>query len=136
MDHFGIGAALLGVMRVYFQTSRATGRTTSLVESLKTGDRVVFADVREAKRVQRMCLERGQTVDCITVEPSRLHTLYERGIPQGRLLFDHTWLEQFYLEALTECTKRIDHIQREGSGFGEAHLETRRRALERAKWGF
>ena len=40
MDHFGIGAGLTGAMDIYFHASRGTGRTTSLVDSVKEGDRV------------------------------------------------------------------------------------------------
>ena len=41
-DAFGIGQAVQGAARVYFQTARASGRTVAMVESLKEGDRVIF----------------------------------------------------------------------------------------------
>ncbi len=69
MDHFGIGAAMLGGARIYVQSARRTGRTLSLVESAKEGDRLVFAEPREADRVRRLCLERGVKVDCIVIDP-------------------------------------------------------------------
>ena len=47
MDHFGIGAAFRAMANVYITSARRTGRTTSLLESLKDGDRVVFASSRE-----------------------------------------------------------------------------------------
>lgn len=59
MDSFGIGAALKGAALIYFQASRRTGRTTSLVESLKDGDRVIFTNSNEADRVKRICYELG-----------------------------------------------------------------------------
>lgn len=134
MDHFGIGAALQGVAQVYFRSARRSGRTTSMVESLQTGDRVVFADPREAERVRRLCRERGQDVECLVLPPKSRHELPQRGTPKGRLVFDHTWLEQFYLDQLAGAQAEVDYLQREFAGYGEAHRETNRRAEEIARW--
>ena len=55
MDHFGIGAALLGAANIYFNSARQTGRTTSLIESVKDGDRIIVSHgdpvVRSAVRL-------------------------------------------------------------------------------------
>ncbi len=134
MDHFGIGQALRGAARIYFQASRQTGRTASLVESLRDGDRVVFMDAREAEHVKNMCLEHGVKIETMVVDPRDPQRIFERGTPQGRSLFDHSWVEQYYMNALERCEQDIDNLQRESSGFGEAHLETRRRAAEMARW--
>lgn len=134
MDHFGIGAAILGAARIYIQSARRTGRTTSLVESVKDGDRICFADKREAERVRRLCLERSINVECITVDPKQADRIFDRGTPQGRTLFDHSWVEQYYLAAIERASADIDHLQQQASGFGEPHRETRRRAEEMAKW--
>jgi hypothetical protein len=134
MDHFGIGAAMRGMAMMYFRSARQTGRTTSLVESVKDGDRIIFADGREAARVRRMCSERGVKVDCIVVEPKTPERVFERGTPEGRTIFDHSWIEQMYLQAIERTQQEIDHLEREASGYGEAHRETKRRHLEFAKW--
>jgi hypothetical protein len=67
MDHFGIGAAMVGMTRLYSQTARQTGRTTSLIESLKDGDRVCCATTEEARHLKRMCRDRGLQVTVITL---------------------------------------------------------------------
>lgn len=134
MDHFGIGAAMQGMARIYCQSARRTGRTTSLVESVKAGDRIVFADSREAERVRLLCLERGVEVECIVVDPKTPERAFERGTPEGRSIFDHSWVEQWYLLALENARAGLDHLERETSGYGEAHRETRRRYEELAKW--
>jgi len=134
MDHFGIGQALSAAARVYFQASRRSGRTTSLVESLRDGDRVVFTNENEARRVKNMCLERNVKIDTFVVDPRNPQKVFDRGTPRGRSLFDHSWVEQFYINAIEQCVNDIDHLQRETSGFGEAHLETRRKAAEMSKW--
>ena len=134
MDHFGIGQALRSAARIYFQGYRQTGRTVSLAENLRDGDRVVFTNDSEAERVKHMCLERNVKIDAIVLDPREPGRIFESGSSQGRTIFDHSWVEQFYLNALERCEKDIDHLQRETSGFGEAHLETRRKAAEIAKW--
>ena len=134
MDHFGIGAAVKSAAHIYMQTARGTGRTTSLVESVKDGDRVCFANNKEAERVKRLCLERGVKVECIVIDPKSPERVFERGTSEGRTLFDHTWVEQYYLFAIERAASDIDQIERQASGYGEAHRETRRRAEELAKW--
>lgn len=134
MDHFGIGAAMRGMALTYFQSARRTGRTTALVESVKDGDRIVFADSREAERVRRLCLERGITVECIVSDPKTPQRLFERGTSKERTIFDHGWVEQYYLDVLEGHAREIDHLTTQLSGYGEAHRETKRCAEERMKW--
>lgn len=134
MDHFGIGSAMHGMASVYFQSARRTGRTMSLVESVKDGDRIVFANPREAERVRRMCLERGVEVECVVIDPETPERVLERGTSQDRTIFDHSWIEQFYTRAIERAAQDIDHLERQASGFGEAHRETRRRAEELLRW--
>jgi hypothetical protein len=136
MDHFGIGIAMLCMARVYVQSARRSGRTTSLVESLKDGDRVVFASRQEADAVQRICRERGVTVKCVVLEPKHhpMEIARGSGTSEGRTIFDHSWVESYYLHAIERAQGELDQAERELSGFGEAHRETRRRAIEIAKW--
>lgn len=134
MDHFGIGAAMKTANLIYSQAARRTGRTTSLVESLKDGDRVVFINRIDAECMQRLCRERGAKVDCIVVDVKEPYELMRRAPSEGRTLFDHTWVERFYLHQIEQASKEIDHLQRESSGFGTPHIETRRTAIELSKW--
>jgi hypothetical protein len=134
MDHFGIGAAMKTANLIYSQAARRTGRTTSLVESLKDGDRVVFIDRIEAERVQRLCRERRVKVNCIVMDVKDPHELMRRAPSEGRTLFDHTWVERFYLHQIDQASQAIDQLQRNSSGFGTAHIETRRTAIELSKW--
>lgn len=129
MDFFGIGSAIESVARIYFQSARATGRTTHLIESLKSGDRVVFASVGEINYFKRLLLERGITdVDCILVNVKELESLFDSTPSTGRTIFDHGWIEQYYLNAITRCGEDIEYFQRRTSGYGEAHYKTKRLA--------
>lgn len=111
MDHFGIGTAMRAVTSVYFQTARRTGRTKSMVESLKNGDRVVFADRREANRISVLCRHSGLDVECIVVPPATCELLMECNQSRGRTLFDHSWVEQFYMDAIARAQQDIHQFQ-------------------------
>ena len=134
MDHFGIGKAMECMALTYSQTARGTGRTTSLIESLKSGDRVICATQREANLMDLLCRERNLVVTFVVINPSDSH-IQERalryyGTSKGRTLFDHNWIEQFYLASIRRCGEVISHVQRETSGYGAAHSETKREAEE------
>lgn len=135
MDHFGIGAAIYGAARVYFQSARRTGRTTALLDGLKNGDRVVCATGAEAKHLERQCRERGVQVQVITLPTNLAYSIFDRSTPNGRTIFDHGWVERYYMGALENARAELDHLQREASGFGAAHIETRAMARELANWG-
>lgn len=130
MDHFGIGAAMRGMAMTYIQSARQTGRTTSLVESVKDGDRIMFTDNREAERVKRLCMERGVKVECIVVSPQKPEGVFQLGTPQGRALFDHSWVEQYFLNAIERAQQEIDFFERQSSGYGAPHRETRQHARQ------
>lgn len=146
MDQFGIGAAVRGAAEIYFRSARRTGRTTMLVESLKTGDRVVFADAKEAQRVKGLCKERGVEIETLVVSVEHSpHNLFSRGSTpgDGRTVFDHSWVESWYARAIKEAAEHIDNMQNALSGYGEAHRKTARTAREIstlnevvARWGF
>lgn len=136
MDHFGIGAGINAALEIYFAASRGTGRTTSLVDSVKSGDRVVFVSGNQARDFERLCKERGIEVEATICDPSRPDRLFGRGsVPgDGRLIFDHVWLESYYRHAVAEVAIRIDKMQREAGGYGVAHRETARAAREVARF--
>lgn len=136
MDFFGIGAAIKGVAQIYFRSARCTGRTINLFESVKTGDRVYFANADEANRFARMCNDAAKSVECIVVPVNEPHKFFGRGTAKGRAIFDHRLVEEFYMNAIERCEKEIRHIEQQSSGYGEAHRETQRAAIELSKWRF
>lgn len=124
MDHFGIGQAMKGMARGYITAARGTGRTTSLIESLKDGDRVVCLTAKEANRLDRLCREREMEVEFAVIDPKNPREVFSRGTPTGRTIFDHCWVEQYYMQAIDEAFSQIDRLQRQSSGHGSAHHET------------
>lgn len=133
-DFFGIGPAIKSSVIMYQTCARGSGRTLSLVNSLKDGDRVVFTSDKEARRVERLAKERGIKLEYMIVDPATPHRIYERGSSQGRTIFDHSWVEQYFLNAIEQAAKDIRHFQTETSGYGEAHLETKHKAQELSKF--
>lgn len=135
MDFFGIGIAMRGLVRTYAAMARGTGRTTALVESVRDGDRIVFASAREAERVRRLCLARGVNVECRVCDPSDPHSLRERGRAEGRTIFDHAWVEMCYAHAVDSLSLALDDLARETSRRDAPPLpENSWGAKERARW--
>jgi hypothetical protein len=132
MDVFGIGAAISAMVDVYSMSSRQSGRTTALVESAKDGDRIYFLSARDADNVRRLCFERNVAVECLVRPASEV--MPNRGTAQGRTMFDHRWVEQYYRDALSRAQKELHEMEQAESGYGAPHRETRRKALEIAKW--
>ena len=125
---------MTGIARTYFMGARQTGRTVSLVEALKDGDRVIFTNNREAERVKRLVKERGIKIDCMVVDPATPERLFEHPQSVGRTIFDHSWVEDFYLNGIERRQKDMAQWERDLSGTGEAHRETRRAAMEIRKF--
>ncbi len=134
MDMFGIGTAMRGMVTVYMQMARRTGRTASMIESVKDGDRLVFIDPKESMRAHRLCVERGVNVECIVIPIHDPGRIFQRGTSHGRTLFDHRWVAEFYREAIERCARDIDDLEKQASGFGAAHRETKRQAIEASRW--
>jgi hypothetical protein len=51
--------------------------------------------------------------------------LFNKPPSKGRIIFDHTWVEEFYQNAVERAETSIDYFQRELSGYGEAHIKTK-----------
>ena len=136
MDFFGIGNAIKGAIQIYYRGSRQTGRTTNLLDSLKDGDRVYVAGRGDAKWLQDKCKERNLNIECVSIPVKDAGRVFDLGTSQGRAVFDHNWVEEYYLNAIEQAAKDIAHLEKETGGYGDAHRETKRQAAERMRWQF
>lgn len=134
MDAFGIGNAVKGAVEVLFMSARRTGRTTALLEALKGGDRVICPNESSARHMRLELQKWRKKVSVLVVPVDNPAALFERGTSEGRTVFDHPWLEGYYASELRRAAERVDHWQAQSSGFGAAHVETRKRAEEIHKW--
>ena len=131
MDIFGIGSAIKATVGMYLVMARGTGRTTVMINSLKPGDRIIFTNNNEANRVKRLCNEREiNDIRFEVVSPEYPDKLFNRGSSQGRTFFDHSWIEEFYRNAIDRAEKDINYFQTEISGYGEEHIKTKLAAKE------
>ena len=135
MDNFGIGAQAKGALQVAFTAARGTGRTDAILRSLHDGDLVVFKDHREAKRVKSLAKEMGRDIETVVCDPRRLDVIFHgRGTLQGQLVFDHSWLEEYYLMVMEDAYQSIERLRKDMSGYDERHAKTKMQAMEMAKW--
>lgn len=134
-DHFGISEAVQACLRIYFQGARGSGRTTSMIESAKPGDRLVFCDVREGERVKRLLKEAGiEDVICCVVDPENPSAIFQRPPSEGRTIFDHSWVEEYFMRIIVGASNDLRRLQDQASGYGTPHRETARKAKEMGRW--
>ena len=115
-DIFGIGPALEAALNIYFSCARGTGRTTRLVGLVKSGDRVIFANSQEARRLEVQYRGKGLDVKIAVVDPARPDAIFEMRPVEGRTWFDHTWIEQFYAAEFARMGQQIHAWQVRMSG--------------------
>lgn len=135
MDSFGIGAAVAGAAEVYFRSARQSGRTTAMLAGLKPGDRVVCLTVDYARELERHAKSLGITGVIFTAVPVNApRELFNRQTSEGRTMFEHMWLEEYYRARIKDGWEIIDHLERQTSGPGMAHAETRLAAENIRRW--
>lgn len=115
MDHFGIGNAMRSLFHTLQMHSRGTGRTTSLINSIGDNDRVVVASSHEADRLRYECQKHCKNPEIVVVSPRSPGELLKRKPCEGRTLFEHIWVEQFYELAIERVGQDIDELQRRTS---------------------
>lgn len=112
MDLFATEQRALAAMNNLFISARRTGRTSLLVDNVRDGDTVVFTNEREAKRVAEMVKARGKTIKTLVASPTYLHRLMQGPPARERFVFDHSWLEEAYTNAIHETALALDSISR------------------------
>ena len=116
MDIYGIGLAARGAVLVFLRSMRGSGRTSDLLDIVREDDLIVFADKNEAESVQNAYRVDHPDVllHYIVVEPTqeKLIELYERARSRAasRLLFDHGWLEQYYVNVLDKARQNLESL--------------------------
>lgn len=111
-DMYGIYQTTITTMNAVFNSSRRTGRTYKMIESLKDDDMVIFANAIEADRVRKICWEKGVAIKTVVVDPAIPSKIWEvtRGI-RTNIVYDHSWLEKYYRHSIMAASKYIDNIQ-------------------------
>jgi len=112
MDIYGIGPAIRGAANIYLNQARGTGRTSVLIDCVASGDTVIFARAEEANRVRRLCREKGKDIRIVVCRADARGAVYDLArLTQGRVYFDHGWIEQFYISALDDAAAFVSEAQ-------------------------
>lgn len=115
-DEYGFFSATVIGLNMFDGLSRASGRTTRLVERVEDGDQIVCPTTGIANHVSRMLHDAGKkkvrvfSVPVSSVPMSRVGTS-----PNGRTFFDHTWVSDFLLCRLNEAKADLNVFSREMS---------------------
>lgn len=131
-DSYGVGNALKAFHHSMFMASRRTGRTSRMLEQVKSGDRIVFASEGAAGHVRPLLKEMGKEVECVICTPKDPYSLSVRPPAKGFTHFDHDWVDEYYRFALEQASEWLMKLPREVSGEGVVHAECR---LEARRWG-
>ena len=116
MDQYAIGLGVKNSALIFFETTRRTGRTTRMVDNLKTGDRVIFASSQEAHRVKKICWKKGIEIKTRVIDPREHDSWHiEQLLRNGRYVLDHSWVEMYYINAIDKAQRDIDSLQSETS---------------------
>lgn len=111
MDMFSIGSSISDAVRTYFRNSRGTGRTTMLLDTVEEGDMVVFDTGAELAHFNRLCKERNIDVLGVVVPCTKVELLRNHPRPVGRIIFDHSWVERYYLLQIEACGRVIENLK-------------------------
>ena len=129
-DMFGIGPAVSAALSLVFGAQRQTGRTTRLIESVKDGDRIIAASGHAARHMAALLKQRGVNVSIEVIDPLNQYKLYKLGTAQGRTIFDHTWVEIFYQQAISNAADQMTEMEGRLTGFDWRHRETQEKARQ------
>lgn len=124
-DAYGVGNALKAFHHSITLASRATGRTTRMLEQLKDGDRVVLTSENMAQHIRPLLKEMGKDVELVVCPPSNPGKLFERPPSKAYTHFDHDWVDEFYRLALARAGDDLMRLARDTSGDGVAYAEAR-----------
>lgn len=94
--------------------NRQTGRTTNLIESVRSGDTIVTSP-GSRRHMENVLRDHGwdlRKTKVHVIGAKDLNDLYEqlRGY-RGRILYDHTFLEQVYTAAIENTKSHLENIE-------------------------
>lgn len=135
MDIFNHGQTLISLQDAFISGARRTGKTTLMLKALKPGDRVVVTTHPRKLQIERQLAELDvKDVDVIVFPVNRAVAVnravdYRKfGTPQGRVYFEHTWVEAYYARIIRNADTELQMLHRQMSGWSDTHEETRKQA--------
>lgn len=108
-----IGPMLETALHVHVDSTRQTGRTTRMIAEMQDGDTVVCPTHLIARSVERLAFDTaGKKIKYFVVDPRRLDEHWSQicGLA-GNVLFEHTWIERYYLEQVKASTDNLQWLR-------------------------
>lgn len=101
-DAHNMVEACLAGMQVYKLAARQTGRTERLLASLGRGDAVIVGSEAEARRMRARLGKRSGLIAVVVLDPTVGYpaTAAHGWKTKGQAVFDHTWVEAFFIEQI------------------------------------
>lgn len=120
-DPYGFGAAADMALSLFEDASRATGRTTRLIQAAQHGDIIVVPALPMVRHVERMLREAGK--EGVRVLHFSVHGIDRmRGQKaKGTVYFDSTWVLAFYRERLRQAGNDLEGMSEHFSGIWPPH---------------
>lgn len=109
MDNYG--AVLQTALDRHEGIFRATGRTTRMLNELRDGDRVVVGNMQLARVLRKEIQSRGLSVDCVVIPVEKAQDVMSLTLIEGRTHFEHSWLFEYYRNALAEANQGLALMQ-------------------------
>lgn len=121
MDIYGVSMGIRACAKIYFQSMRATGRTTHMLSLVENGDLIIVHPTVNGKDLLRQLSMRGITkVDvrsASTLDEIRQMHRENRGCYK-RVHLDHSFVDAYYMSAIEKTGNAIDAMLR------DAHSQT------------
>ncbi|MEA3389638.1 MAG: hypothetical protein U9R64_10270 [Pseudomonadota bacterium] len=117
MEDYGIGPALKMAALTFMQASRRSGRTSRLIERALDGDWIIVGKDEESRRLEirlREAGKKGVRVRRFSPSYDGVQRLIQNRPADGMVHFDHSWLEQYWLNEhaviQAELAKAVGHL--------------------------
>lgn len=134
MDIYGIGASFNAMVEVYRRATRATGRSTELINLVKAGDTVFFLTDNERRHFRNELHEKSIEGVVLLVCEHNMHPQdFKNIIGVGRVYFDHMWIEERYAKAISRVQTDLQSLDGFMNRKGPTP-ETNRSRREMSKW--
>lgn len=106
-----IGAALRVAIDTYIHFVRGTGRTTRMMDMVKTGDRIIVPHPSMRHHIIWECKKRGIDATCRYIDPKNPGSLADLPpVYPAKTWVDHTWIEQFYAAEIDSIDEHLREI--------------------------
>ncbi|RDL44669.1 hypothetical protein DN730_09800 [Marinomonas piezotolerans] len=113
MDIYGIGSALRGMFGVVSEGARRSGRTSRMLDLVRSGDVILCLSTREAEGLRKE-LKRREISDVRVIDKKAFYEGAGRANARrdiGRVHFTHEFVEDHYHYALHRADESLRDIE-------------------------